>query len=421
MKNNNRPLLLAICVALASSSAYAVDFNGYVRAGTGVAGSGGGLQHEDEFNKSLLGRLGNEFDTYAEIGLGQELFNQDEHSMYLDTMFSMESEGNMEKEKTSESDSKEAEFGIKQAALKLKGYIPNAPDAVLWAGKRFYQRQDIHIIDTKFLNVSGYGAGIEGLQVGPGSLSAAVIRGDGDAYDGATSIGDLNVYYGDVRYSNLTPWEGAWAEVALDYAVVNPTDEQKETGAVDLDNGVMFTAQLSQSFSMGWDKIVFQYGDKGLAQNMISQGGGWYDIWSGDVNNAKGYRLINTGDIHFTENFMIDHVMTYGYAEDHGDWVDDEKLFSVVMRPTYCWSDYNKSMIELGYFKDKKTWDSGSVDKTGGKKITLAHAFTVGKGFLSRPELRFFVSYMKDDEGNSFKEDTKNSDVFYGAQFEAWW
>jgi len=421
MKYNNRPLFVALCMVFTSSSSYAVDFNGYLRAGMGIAGSGGGVQHSNEFHKQLLGRLGNEFDTYAEIGLGQELFNADEHSMYLDTMFSMESDGNMETEKTSESDSKEAEFGIKQAALKLKGYIPDAPDAVIWAGKRFYQRQDLHIIDTKYLNISGYGTGIEGLNIGPGSLSTAIIRGDGDAWDGSTSIGDLNVYYGDVRYSNLTPWEGAWAEVAVDYAVVNPTDEQKKTDAVDLDNGVMVTAQLSQSFSMGWNKTVFQYGDKGLAQNMISQGGGWYDIWSGDVNNAKGYRLINTGDIKFTDNFMIDHVLTYGYAENHGDNVDDENLLSVVMRPTYSWSDYNKTILELGYFKDNKTLNGGTEEKSGGKKITLAHAFTIGKSFLSRPELRFYVSYLKDDEGNTFKDGTKNNDVFYGAQFEAWW
>ena len=59
MKHKCRPLYLALCVAMASSSAFAVDFNGYVRAGTGIAGSGGGLQRGDEFHKNLLGRLGN--------------------------------------------------------------------------------------------------------------------------------------------------------------------------------------------------------------------------------------------------------------------------------------------------------------------------------------------------------------------------
>ncbi|WP_342608634.1 maltoporin LamB [Vibrio tritonius] len=420
MKHKCRPLYIALCVAMASSSAFAVDFNGYVRAGTGIAGSGGGLQRGDEFHKNLLGRLGNEFDTYAEIGLGQELFNQDDHSMYLDTMFSMESDGNMETEKTSGSDSGEAEFGIKKAVLKIKGYIPDAPDATIWAGKRFYQRQDVHIIDTKFLNISGYGAGVEGLNAGPGTLSLAVVRGDDDI-DDAVSSDDLNIYYLDARYSNLKPWDGAWAEVAMAYAVVNPTDDQDDVDSLDFDNGFMFTAQLSQSFSRGYNKTALQYGTKGLAQNMISQGGGWYDVWSGDVNSAKGYRLINTGDFKVTDNLLIDHVITYGYAQDHGDYVDDENLLSIVMRPTYSWSNYNKTILELGYFKDKKSWTSGSETKTGGEKITLAHAFTVGKEFLSRPELRFYVSYFKDEEGTYFKNGSKDNDIFYGAQFEAWW
>lgn len=35
----------------------------------------------------------------------------------------------------------------------------------------------------------------------------------------------------------------------------------------------MLTAELSQSFSLGYNKFVLQYMDKGLAQNAISQGG----------------------------------------------------------------------------------------------------------------------------------------------------
>ena len=423
MKFQKKNTFLALCVALAVSPVHAVDFSGYVRAGAGVTADGGGLKSGDEFNKSKLGRLGNEFDTYAEVGLGQELFNADDRSMYLDTMFSMESAGNMNNETTSRSDSEQATFGIKQAAIKAKGYIPSAPEATIWAGKRFYQRQDLHIIDTKFLNVSGYGFGLEGLNAGAGTLSTAIIRGDGEAWDGATSIGDLNIYYADVRYSNLKPWDGAWAEVAVDYAMVNPTDAQTDTDATaaDLDNGLMVTAQISQSFDWGWDKVVLQYGDKGLAQNMISQGGGWYDIWSGDVNDAKGYRIINTGDVNLSDSFMINHVLTYGYAEEHGDWVDDEDMLSFVMRPTYKWSSYNKTMLEVGYFKSTKTWDSGSEDKSKGKKVTLAHALTTGEGFFARPEVRFYVSYLKDDEGKSFNNSTENDAINYGVQFEAWW
>jgi len=38
----------------------------------------------------------------------------------------------------------------------------------LWAGKRFYQRKDIHIMDYYYLNNSGYGVGVENIDAGLG-------------------------------------------------------------------------------------------------------------------------------------------------------------------------------------------------------------------------------------------------------------
>ncbi len=415
-------LSVAILGSLLSAQAFAVDFSGYVRSGLGASADGGGTQGGDEFNKTKLGRLGNEFDTYSEIGLGQELFNKDGRSMYFESMFEMSSSGNLESESTS-NDS--ANFGIKQVNIQAKGYITALPDAVVWAGKRFYQRHDLHIIDTKYWNISGYGVGIENMKLKTGAISAAVIRADSalstwDDDGNETSFGDLNTYYLDLRYAGFSPWEGAWTEFGLDYAMVNPTDDQ-EALTDDFKNGLMLTAELSQSFAIGWNKTALQYMDKGLAQNAISQGGGWYDIWSGDVSDAKGYRLINTGEMKFGDNFVFHHVLTYGRAEDHGDWLDSEEMFSFVARPTYIWSDFNKTMLELGYFNQEKTWDGGSVEKSGGTKVTLAHALATGESFYARPEIRFFVTYIKDNEQDNTFNGNSSDTINYGVQVEAWW
>ncbi|SJN58246.1 Maltoporin precursor [Vibrio ruber DSM 16370] len=415
-------LTVAILGALSATQAFAVDFNGYVRAGLGASSDGGGTKGGDEFNKTKLGRLGNEFDTYSEIGLGQELFNADGRSMYFQSMIEMSSDGNLESE-NSKDDS--ANFGIKQLNIQAKGYIPSLPDAVIWAGKRFYQRHDIHIIDTKYWNVSGYGAGIENIKLDTGAVSAAVIRADNElaTWDGGgkkTSHGDLNTYFLDLRYAGFSPWEGAWTEFGVDYAIVNPTDQQEDL-AKNFDNGLMLTAELSQKFSLGYNKFVFQYMDKGLAQNAISQGGGWYDIWSGDVSQAKGFRLISTGDLNLSENVVINHVFTYGNAKDHGDGLDKETMISFVARPTYIWSPYNKTMLEVGYFDQDKTKDSGAEVQSGGTKFTLAHAISAGESFFARPEIRFFVTYLKDNEGNAFDNNKRNNTFNYGVQIEAWW
>ncbi len=416
MKNSLKPVVSAVLLAMVAAPASAVDFSGYVRAGIGIDTAGGGVQGGDEFQKQKLGRLGNEFDTYSEIGLGQELFNDDGKSVYFQSMFEMSSDGFSETEKTTDDS---ANFSIKQLNMQAKGYIAAAPEAVVWAGKRFYQRHDLHIIDTKYWNVSGYGFGLEGVQMGPGALSTAIIRGDQDG---------LNINYVDVRYAGMKPWQGAWVEVGIDYGMTNPTDQQEKDN-VDFDNGLMLTAELSQSFSMGYNKTVLQYMDKGLAQNAVSQGGGWYDVWSGDVNSAKGYRLINTGDINIGDNIIIDHVFTYGYAQDHGVVngvkVDDETLLSLVARPTYNWSKYNKTVLELGYFTQTKKLVSGSESKTGGNKVTISQVLATGEGFFARPEIRFYASYFKDTEGKSFNvvdQVAQDEDsVKLGVQIEAWW
>lgn len=417
-------LTVAILGSLFATQVAAVDFHGYVRAGLGASADGGGIKGGDEFNKTTLGRLGNEYDTYSEIGLGQELFNQDGRSMYFESMFEMSSDGNLESEGTKDDS---ANFGIKQLNVQAKGYIPASPDAVIWAGKRFYQRHDLHIIDTKYWNISGYGVGIENIKLDTGAISAAVIRSDSELWADGNSLGDLNSYYLDLRYAGFSPWEGSWTEFGIDYAIVNPTDDQ-EAAAEDLKNGLMLTAEISQSFSMGWNKFVLQYMDKGLAQNATSQGGGWYDIWSDDVSEAKGYRFISTGDIYLGDNVVVNHVLTYGQTKDYGKkeswggWTDDVTLFSFVARPTYNWSPYNKTMLELGYFDKEIKGDADWIDdKMSGSKITIAHAITAGDSFLARPEIRFFASYFKDNEGESFNSGKSNDTINYGVQIEAWW
>ncbi|MCV5217000.1 carbohydrate porin, partial [Escherichia coli] len=67
------------------------------------------------------------------------------------------------------------------------------------------------------------------------------------------------------------------------------------------------------------------------------------------------------------------------------------------------------------------TWDSGSEDKFSGTKFTIAHAISTGESFFARPEIRFFATYLKDNEGDSFDNNKSNDTINYGVQIEAWW
>ncbi len=171
MNTTLRALSVALAAALIAPSAFAataaiptIDFHGYMRAGVGVSGDGS----EAEWQKNKLGRLGNESDTYGELELGSEVYKKDDVSFYLDSMVSMVSDGSNDNETTLNDD---AQFGLRQLNLQIKGLIPGDPNAVIWGGKRYYQRHDLHIIDTKYWNISGSGAGVENYT--PGAVSLA--------------------------------------------------------------------------------------------------------------------------------------------------------------------------------------------------------------------------------------------------------
>lgn len=420
MNTTLRAASIALATALASPSLLAaanpIDFHGYLRSGVGVSRDGG----MEEWQKNKLGRLGNEADTYGELELGSEVYKKNDVSFYLDSMVSMVSDGSNDNETTFGDD---AEFGLRQLNLQIKGLIPGDPNAVIWGGKRYYQRHDLHIIDTKYWNISGSGAGIENYTFGPGAISVAWIRGDANDVDyRVDGDSNVNINYIDLRYAGWKPWNGAWTEFGIDYAMPNPTNKQKSYGGLyDADNGVMLTGEISQDMLGGYNKLVLQYANKGLAQNMVSQGGGWYDMWN-YVNDATGYRVINTGLIPITDRLSFNHVLTWGSADNITQDTDKSRLISLVGRAQYQFTDYVRLIGEAGGFYQKDTNKDGSHYKQSGEKYTVALGLADGPEFMSRPELRVFASYLNDSEnGKSFQDGTANNTWNFGVQVEAWW
>ncbi|MEG9307749.1 carbohydrate porin [Klebsiella pneumoniae] len=135
--------------------------------GSGVSGDGS----EAEWQKNKLGRLGNESDTYGELELGSEVYKKDDVSFYLDSMVSMVSDGSNDNETTLNDD---AQFGLRQLNLQIKGLIPGDPNAVIGAVNVTTSAMILHIIDTKYWNISGSGAGVEKLHPRPGRRLAGL-------------------------------------------------------------------------------------------------------------------------------------------------------------------------------------------------------------------------------------------------------
>ncbi|MGE6106496.1 maltoporin [Aeromonas sobria] len=439
MKAKWLPIAAAVTAALASQAAFAVDFHGYFRSGVGVSKDG---DMQTVIKKQKVGRLGHEDDTYGEVQLGQEVFNKDGKTFYVDSMVAMTSNGSNDWESTesrfqctaadgvlTKCDNKEdSTFALRQFNVQAKGLLGFAPEATLWAGKRFYQRHDIHISDFYYWNISGAGAGIEGIQAGPGKVSFAWVRNDRSGTDdGWTYNDELNVNTLDLRYAGIPLWQDASLELGVDYAIANPTDAQKESNNAQYKNaedGVMLTAELTANVLGGFNKSVVQYGTEGYSKVFAFWGdGSWYGAEAKD--GADGFRLINWGVIPMGDKVEMGHQLVYGVGNEMWDGNDKWETMSAVVRPMYKWDDFNKTIFEGGYFKDKNKSTDGSSLEDSGYKLTLAQAWSAGSSFWARPEIRVFASYVGLDDndmaGKPFDSQSSKDTWNFGVQAEAWW
>lgn len=421
MKAKWLPIAAAVTAALASQAAFAVDFHGYFRSGVGVSDNG----EMQTLNKQRVGRLGNENETYGEVQLGQEVFSKDNKTFYVDSMFAMTSG----QKRDWEGEENDADFALRQFNVQAKNLFGGGE--TLWAGKRYYQRHDIHLSDFYYWDVSGAGAGVENIQAGPGKLSVAVVRNDPwdsyDTIDGDSSTLDTNVF--DIRYAGIPLWKDASLELGYDFANANPTDQQ-DALYPNIDDGHMLTGELTWAVMGGFNKTVVQYFIDGLAGQASNYGSGSGSGLTANSGSGDGIRLINHGVISLGEKVELGHQLVYGKSSDFAQIengvmreYDDRDTFSVVIRPAYKWNDYMKTYLEAGYFKDHQTVKGSSEESIDGSKYTLAQAWSAGPGWWSRPELRVFASYLQQD--GAFRADSngvRQDDTWtVGVQAEAWW
>jgi maltoporin len=404
----------AVATTLAAGSAFAVDFNGYMRAGTGISGNGNG---DLSVNKAGVGRLGNENDNYYEFGLAEEL-KTGEQTWRVESMIAQGNNGANGWE--------DGDFNVAQFAVKAKGVLSFDNEATLWAGKTYYQRKDIHITDFYYLNTSGTGGGIENLSVGDQKLSVALIQ-DGD-HDDSTG------YIFDARLASIGLWQDASLELALAYNFATDSDDKSESA----DDGLLASAILHQGMDNGFHQTILQYGTNGYGVQAANfwGSGTYYARGTEAFNDASGFRLINWGVMNLGESWEMGHQLAYlsgsdvGGSDANGDYTNknfDIDQYSVVVRPMYKWNDTMRTIFEAGYnageriIGDKANPLMGlDTEDFGNAKFTVAQAWAMGDSFWARPEIRVYGSYILDTENkDAFNGD--DTEYVFGIQAEAWW
>ena len=441
------PVAVAVAAGIMSVQAMAVDFHGYARSGIGWTGSGGEQKCFQATGAQSKYRLGNECETYAELKLGQEVWKEGDKSFYFDTnvAYSVAQQGDWEATSPA----------FREANVQGKNLIEWLPGSTIWAGKRFYQRHDVHMIDFYYWDISGPGAGIENIDLGFGKLSLAATR---SSEAGGSTIFRSDRQYDetkdtandtfDMRLAGLETNPDGVLELGVDYGRANYTDKYHLADKASKD-GWMFTAEHTQSMLKGYNKLVLQYATDSMTTQGKGLSQGSYYIGDTGISGARqninndGYmfRVLDHGAISLAERWDMMYVAMYQNTNlDSGQGTE---WWTVGVRPMFKWTPIMSTLLEVGYdnVKSQETKDTNNQ-----YKITLAQQWQAGDSIWSRPAIRIFATYAKwnedwgyaktsaygnsitsaairDKSGNGMWSTSRGNDDewTFGAQMEIWW
>ena len=446
MKANWLPLSAAVALALSSVAASAVDFHGFARAGMQANTQGGEVYCLGNGTAGhKVGRLGDECDTYAELILNQEVYNKANNKWTINTLVAYgTTEGTRDLQGNAwQGIGGSGPYNGQRLSIRelWSGYQTDAGYQI-WAGKRFYQRKDIHILDLYYLNNSGYGAGIEGIDVGAGNLAFAVTKWANDG----TSDYNRNVYKLDARWNGIPVGPLGNLDASVIYAIPFLSDQQKEEvsgkGKNHANSGALVTLDLNTAINSAsvnvMNHFIVQYGTNGFGSIGAGVSGGNHagDTFPPDLD-LTGVRVIDWGTLD-AGNFGLGYSLIWAHLDSGddnkaagGNWAPTRSgwTYSIVLRPEYKWTEFTRTTLELGYSSQKTNgwvnYKDVPYEDPDVYKVTLAQQFTPGKGFWTRPAIRFYVSYIGGEEFAAvYKKWNKDGDeyqVTVGTQVEAWW
>lgn len=159
------------------------------------------------------------------------------------------------------------------------------------------------------------------------------------------------------------------------------------------------------------------------ANPTYSRNGDYYGNHSGNA-----FRAISQGEMYLRDDVIMANALVYSqgndiYSYDTGAHTDFNSI-RAVLRPAYIWDKFNQTGVELAYFNQTNKANGVNYHESG-YKTTLYHALKVDTSILnSRPEIRFYGSYLKIEDNDISKatfNDSKSDQFSVGVQAEVWW
>jgi maltoporin len=357
----NFSLLLAFCLITPSFPASALDFNGYIRAGSGSDMKGSGLHCFKLAGAEAKFRLGNECEVYGEALFGQEIFTAERGAgltgHVMASLFTPDGIENLFEGNN--------RYRLPQAYLDFHD-LAVLNGGRFWFGNRYYKREDVHVSDFFYWNPSGIGLGIEDYSFGDLKLSYAIFRKD--------SVDQSHIApRHDIQLRGIQVNPGGELQLGASYIATTGSAPARHSG------WALNAQHVQQNVLGGTNKLALQYGvGPGVGLGSTGALG----------NNSDVTRLRVVEQLYFKATPLLDGQVTAVYQHDAAptgaqDWT------SLGGRLAYSLGGNWKMLAELGY--DRVKPDSATARTL--TKLTLAPTWSRASGLYGRPEVRLFYTW----------------------------
>ena len=394
------------------------EFHGYFRSGYGLNSKGGQQVAFQAPGAGAKFRLGNEAETYGEFIFVNNWLNPEKNSdkAWLKTEVMIEANTtNSASYASFNNGTGNDQFRLREAFVRAGNIFESQPDAKFWAGERYYRRQHIEIDDFYPLDMSGYGAGVEDLNLKFGKLAVGYLAGarpDITTENGNLIKSNIDVRLYDVKGPGGT-W-GAWFDFATGKGGTTPASQ-----VIPTSNGYAVGMKHQRlEWHGGYHIFSLQYGT-GFASNFSTS----IDNPSPFIDSSR--RLLITEQLLFQPNdkFAIMPIFIYQRSKDGNPEHGWDQWVSFGARPEYFFTKYLSLAVEAGF--DHTHSSTGQYDGWL-RKITIAPQIGAGRKFFSRPVLRTFLTYANWSDGlrgfvGGVPFQNQTSGLTYGVQAETWW
>src|SRR5450759_2751276 len=448
-------LVAALVMAFAAQSAMAdVDFGGYLRSGSGTSTKGGTgvcfrLNGDSAIDPGYAkvdgaGRLGNECDTYGEIKLGATMGNSDGTKFGVHTLVAFGTQQVADYEQTIPA--------FRESYASAEGFGSGAlAKSTVWVGKRYYKREDVHIVDLFTLEVAGPGAGIENIDVGVGKFSYAMMKLGNANFQ--TLTGDPGQQIGRVTLAGNPGEQLTNHDLRLEGIDLGKAGSLGfGTNIIRQNNTALYGNQLNGYSAWATHSIVMFGGVQNGLTLQTAHGAGSLNgeglFWANSTNPGvhSGWRVIDSANFDFGDK--VNGAAFLGYGKENYPWFGttscclskgtDRTTTSLVVRPVYHFTENLGLAVEAGttLVRGSNVNYDGNFAYTTNHltKLTISPQMSMGSGFYARPILRAYVNFYNWNKGGAHActgrdcqtgvagtFDNVTSATTYGVQMEAWW